>query len=105
MQRVLVLAADDLVGGPIALTLARHLGRDGRLALVTEGPASTFGNQIEEKTAADPTLARVRVFRVPEIVYRLPQLRQQRTTDRLARALYQPGPDQPRGPTSPRLIE
>ncbi|MBV9313807.1 MAG: NAD-binding protein [Pseudonocardia sp.] len=90
-RRVLVLVADDLTGGPIALTLARHLGREGRLALVTESPTSTFGTQIRERTK-DSTLAPIRVFRVPEIVYDMPRLEQQRTLDRLKRAL--PGPDQ-----------
>ena len=89
LGRVMVLAADDLAGGSIALTLARHLGRGGTLALVTEGPESTFGGHIAERSKTDATMAKVRVFRVPELACSLRRLEDHRGIFRLARALYE----------------
>jgi hypothetical protein len=86
---VLVLAADDLEGGSIALTLARHLGRGGKLTLLTEGPDSTFGRHIAQRSKTDATMAEVRVFRVPELACSLRRLEDHRGTFRLARALYE----------------
>lgn len=87
--RLLVLAPDDLEGGSIALTLARHLGRGRRLALVTEGPDSTFGRHIAQRSTSDATMAEVRVFRVPELACSLRRLEDHRGIFRLARALYE----------------
>lgn len=95
LTRVLVLAADDLEGGSIALTLARHLGRGRRLALVTEGPDSTFGRHIAQRSRTDATLAEVRVFRVPELACSLRRLEDHRGIFRLARALYEATPAPP----------
>lgn len=92
LDRVMVLAPDDLAGGTIALTLARHLGRGRTLALVTEGPDSTFGRDIAERSRTDPTMAQVRVFRVPELACSLRRLEDHRGIFRLARALYEAAP-------------
>jgi Trk K+ transport system NAD-binding subunit len=94
LGRVMVLAADDLTGGSIAITLARHLGRGRKLTLVTEGPDSTFGQHIAERSTTDPTMAVVRVFRVPELACSLRRLEDHRAVFRLARALYEATPTQ-----------
>lgn len=91
-SRIMVLAADDLAGGTIALTLARHLGRGAKLAVVTEGPDSTFGRHIAERSTTDPTMALVRVFRVPELACSMRRLEDHRGIFRLARALYEATP-------------
>lgn len=99
MRRVVVVADDDLSGNAMTLMLARHLGRQHTLTLVTAGPASTFGEQLQNQTTADTTLAPVRVFRVPDLAYSLPRLQEHRSVERLARALHESRPGQGRWAT------
>jgi hypothetical protein len=95
LRQVFVLAPSDLDGGGIAITLARHLGPTAQLVLVTGSGSTPFGDEIEEQTQESATLARVRLFRVPEYAYNLPTLQAERLADRLARALYAAEPARP----------
>lgn len=88
-SRFMVLAPDDLSGGTIALTVARHLGGARTVTLVTEGPDSSFGRHIEQRSADDPTMADVRVFAVPALACSLRRIEDHRSRYRLARALYE----------------
>jgi hypothetical protein len=94
LRQVFVLAPSDLDGGGIAITLARHLGPTAQLVLVTESGSTPFGDEIEEQTQESATLARIRLFRVPEYAYQLPALQAERLADRLGRALYTSEPAQ-----------
>jgi hypothetical protein len=96
LRWALVLAADDIGGGPIALTVGRHLGGGGRLGLVTESPHSAFGRRIERQAEADPISASITVFRVPDRAYPLHLLQEQRIPDRLARARHELAGSTPR---------
>jgi len=88
LRQVFVLAPSDFDGGGIALTLARHLGPQARVVLVTESGSTPFASEIERQSGASAALASIRLFPVPEYAYSLPVLRAERMADRLARALY-----------------
>jgi hypothetical protein len=88
LRQVFVLAPSDLDGGGIAITLARHLGPDSTVVLVTGSASTPFGDEIEEQSKISATLGEVRLFRVPQHAYRLPVLQAERLADRLGRALH-----------------
>jgi hypothetical protein len=88
VRQVFVLAPGDLAGGGIAITLARHLGPDSTVVLVTESGSTPFGAEIEEQSRESAMLADVRLHRVPQHAYDLPVLQAERVADRLGRALY-----------------
>jgi hypothetical protein len=88
LRQVFVLAPTDLDGGGIAITLARHLGTESTVVLITESASTPFGDEIEEQSRASPTLGQVLLYRVPEHAYGLPTLQAQRLADRLGRAIH-----------------
>lgn len=96
LRQVLVLTPTDLDGGGIAITLARHLGRRARIAMVTMSGSSPFGDEITRQSALpSASMAPVELFRVPDEAYSLPALRAERPADRYGRALCEAerGPD------------
>jgi RyR domain/TrkA-N domain len=88
LRQVFVLAPTDLDGGGIAITLARHLGPESTVVLITESASTPFGDEIEEQSRVSPTLGEVLLYRVPEHAYELPALQAQRLADRLGRAIH-----------------
>jgi len=50
LRQVFVLTPSDLDGGGIAITLARHLGRSGRITLATATGSTPFGDEIAQQT-------------------------------------------------------
>ncbi len=99
LRQVFVLAPSDLDGGGIAITLARHLGPDSTVVLITESGSTPFGDEIEEQSRVSPTLGQVLLYRVPEHAYDLSTLRAQRLADRLGRAMHaaENSPEEPGG--------
>ena len=88
LRQVFVLAPTDLDGGGIAITLARHLGPDSTVVLITESASTPFGDEIKEQSRVSPTLGEVLLYRVPEHAYDLQTLQAQRLADRLGRAIH-----------------
>lgn len=88
LRQVFVLAPTDLDGGGIALTLARHLGAESTVVLITESASTPFGDEIQQQSRVSPTAGEVLLYRVPEHAYELPTLQAQRLADRLGRAIH-----------------
>jgi voltage-gated potassium channel Kch len=89
LRQVLVLAPSDREAGGIAMTLSRHIRHGTGLTLVTESSGSPFGDEIAAQTGVLETVAPVQVVRVPQLVYALHRLQEQRIVDRLARAEHE----------------
>ena len=85
LRQVFVLAPTDLDGGGIAITLARHLGPESTVVLITESASTPFGDEITQQSRVSPTLGEVLLYRVPEHAYHLQTLQAQRLADRLGR--------------------
>jgi hypothetical protein len=96
LRQVLLLAPSDREITGIAMTLSRHIRPGTSFTLVTESSGSRFGDEIATQTAILETIAKIQVVRVPQLVYALPRLQEQRIVDRLARAEHEAHPGEPR---------
>lgn len=85
-RQVFVLVPKDLDSG-IAVALARHLGRGERLVVVNESPLTPVAEEIARQANASPLSSSITLVTMPQKVFPLAALRDERRADRLAAAL------------------